>query len=249
VTDSDPFGGIVEQPLSRIRQIAGQRLHAAWTQIPHVTHHDEADITDLDARRRAAVAAAGRASLLACILHATVRTIMNHPRFGASLSADGRSLVIKQYVRLGVAIETPQGLLVGVIADADRHDALELTRRIEDLAERGRLGRLTPGDMEAPSFTITSLGGIGGTGFTPIINPPNVAILGLCQARWRPHCVGDTIAPRLLLPLSLSYDHRAIDGAEAARFVAELRATLQQPPAAPPAMLADSTPEQRAVAP
>lgn len=227
MTEPDVFGAVAEQPLSRVRQIAGQRLHAAWTEIPHVTHHEEADITELDARRRAAVATVGRQSLLGCIAHTTVRTLRDHPRFNASLSADGRSLVIKQYLRLGVAIETPHGLLVGVVPGAEQLNAVELTQRIDDLAERGRLGRLSPADMEGPSFTISSLGGIGGTGFTPIINPPNVAILGLCQARWRPHCVGEAIVPRLLLPLSVSYDHRAIDGAEAARFLMDLRTSLQ----------------------
>jgi pyruvate dehydrogenase E2 component (dihydrolipoamide acetyltransferase) len=228
MTDRDPFGAVSEQPLSRIRQIAGQRLHAAWTQIPHVTHHEEADITSLDARRRADAAAGRRPSLLGYIARATAVTLRRHPCFNASLSPDGRSLVLKQYVRLGVAIETPQGLLVGVVADADRCDAVELALRIDDLAKRGRTGRLTPQDMEGASFTITNLGTNGGTGFTPIINPPNVAILGLCQARLRPSCVGEAIVPRLLLPLSLSYDHRAIDGAEAARFLVDLRNALQQ---------------------
>jgi pyruvate dehydrogenase E2 component (dihydrolipoamide acetyltransferase) len=228
LTGADLFGAFVEQPLTRIRQIAGQRLHAAWTQIPHVTHHEEADVTELDARRRAVAARVHQPSLLGCVARATVLTLQRQPRFNASLSADGHSLVIKNYFRLGIAIETPQGLLVGVVADADRCDAAELTLRIKDLAERGRRGRLAPADMEGASFTITNLGGIGGTGFTPIINPPNVAILGLCQARRRPSCIGEAILPRLLLPLSLSYDHRAIDGAEAARFVAGLRRALEQ---------------------
>ncbi len=170
MTDQDPFGAISEQPLSRIRQIAGQRLHAAWTQIPHVTQHEEADITSLDARRRVHAAVGRRPSLLGYVAQATVVTLRRHPRCNASLSPDGRSLILKQYVRLGVAIETPQGLLVGVVADADQCDAVQLTLRIDDLAERGRTGRLTSADMEGPSFTITNLGGIGG----PVSLPPSI---------------------------------------------------------------------------
>jgi pyruvate dehydrogenase E2 component (dihydrolipoamide acetyltransferase) len=227
----DGFGTVVPQPLTRIQQIAGQRLHAAWTQIPHVTHHEDADVTALEAHRSAHNAAHpdAKRSPLAYVARACVRALKAHPTFCASLDPDGRTLWLKQYVNLGVAIETPKGLFVASLHGADGLSLDGLAAGIADLASRGRAGTLKPTELEGACFTISSLGALGGTGFTPIINPPNVAILGLSQARLRPEWVDGQVVPRLIMPMSLSYDHRVIDGAEAARFCLRLRSELAQP--------------------
>lgn len=231
----DGFGDVVPSTLSRIQQIAGARLHAAWTTIPHVTHHELADLTLVEDARRRYNAAHPDAKLspLAFVARAVVSALAAYPKFCASLDPDGRTLWLKQYVHLGVAVETPKGLVVAVLRDVDRLSLPALARAIDDVAARGRAGTLKPAEMEGSCFTISSLGALGGTGFTPIINPPNVAILGAAQARWQPACVDGAIVPRFLLPLSLSYDHRVIDGADAARFCSHLRDALHAVPELP----------------
>jgi pyruvate dehydrogenase E2 component (dihydrolipoamide acetyltransferase) len=224
----DGFGPVVAQPLSRIQQIVGQRLHSAWTQIPHVTHHEEADLTAVEAQRQAYNAGhpEARLSALAYVARACALALAAHPKFCASLDPDGKTLWLKQYVHLGVAVDTPKGLVVAVLQNADTKSLAELGAAIADLAARGRAGALKPTEMEGSCFTVSSLGGLGGVAFTPIVNPPNVAILGLSQARVRPEWVDGQVAPRLILPMSLSYDHRVIDGAAAARFAAYLSFVL-----------------------
>lgn len=224
----DGFGPVGYEPLSRIQLIGGARLLAAWTRIPHVTHFDEADVTEVEAGRkwRNASLAGPRLTLLAWIARACVDALRQHPRFCASLDDDGKRLVLKRYVNLGIAVDTPSGLVVGVVHGADRLALDELGAAIAGLAGRGRLGKLKPSEMEGTCFTISSLGSLGGTGFTPIINPPDVATLGVSPARVRPEWIDGAVAPRLMLPLSLSYDHRAISGADAARFCASLREAL-----------------------
>jgi pyruvate dehydrogenase E2 component (dihydrolipoamide acetyltransferase) len=229
----DGFGPVVAQPLSRIQQIVGQRLHAAWTHIPHVTHHEDADLTDAEAQRQAynAVHPDGKLSPLAYVARACTQALRAHPKFCASLDPDGKTLWLKQYVHLGVAVDTPKGLVVAVLQNADAKSLTELGAAIADLAARGRAGTLKPTEMEGSCFTLSSLGALGGVAFTPIINPPNVAILGLSQARVRPEWIDGAVHPRLILPMSLSYDHRVIDGADAARFCMQLRTLLADPEA------------------
>lgn len=225
----DGFGLTETLPLSRVRQITGSRLHAAWTSIPHVTQFEDADITSLEAWRRNS-GDKPHQSLLTLAAHAILLTLKAHPRFCASLASDGKSLTLKHYLHLGVAVETPAGLIVAVIKNADLLTLNELGSSITDIADRGRSGKIRPEELEGSCFTLSSLGHIGGATFTPIINPPNVGILGLSRARWRPECVDGTVIPRYMLPLSLSYDHRAIDGAEAARFIMSLSRCLASPP-------------------
>jgi pyruvate dehydrogenase E2 component (dihydrolipoamide acetyltransferase) len=228
---NDGFGPVDYAPLSRIQQIGGARLHAAWTQIPHVTHFEDADVTAAEAERRRLNAAepVRRLTLLAWVARATILALAEHPRFCASLDVEQRRLVLKRYVNLGIAVEAPAGLVVGVIAGADRLDLAGLAAAIADLAARGRAGKLKPSEMEGSCFTLSSLGNLGGTGFTPIINPPDVAILGVSPARERPEWIDGRVEPRLVMPLSLSYDHRVINGADAARFCTFIRERLREP--------------------
>ena len=222
------FGPVEVRPLSRLRRIAGANLARNWVMIPHVTQHDEADITELEAFRQQVnagqPAGAPKVTLLAFAMKACAEALRRFPEFNASL--DGESLVLKRYVHLGFAADTPNGLVVPVIRDADRKGVLELAGELAALAGKARDGKLQPAEMQGGSFTISSLGGIGGTAFTPIINAPEVAILGLSKAATRPVWDGRAFQPRLLLPLSLSYDHRVIDGAAGARFVTALSALL-----------------------
>jgi len=226
--EDDGFGPVTYEPLSRIQQIGGARLHAAWTAIPHVTHFEEADVTTVDAERMRLNEdnPDRRLTLLAWVARASVLALQVFPRFCASLDTDGRRLVLKRYQNLGIAVETPAGLVVAAIHHAASMTLQQLGVAISDLAARGREGKLKPTEMEGSCFTISSLGGLGGTGFTPIINPPEVAILGICPARLRPACVAGKVEPRLIMPLSLSYDHRVLNGADAARFCAFLRDRL-----------------------
>jgi pyruvate dehydrogenase E2 component (dihydrolipoamide acetyltransferase) len=228
----DGFGPVAFEPLSRIQVIGGARLHDAWTRIPHVTHFEQADVTAVEAeRRRCNEAGTGpRLTLLAWVARACVDALQRFPRFCASLDADGRRLILKRYVNLGIAVDTPLGLVVAVVQGADRMSHGELGAAIAGLAERGRLGKLRPTEMEGSCFTISNLGNLGGTGFTPIINPPDVAILGVSPARVRPEWIEGAVEPRLMLPLSLSYDHRVISGADAARFCTHLRERLAAAP-------------------
>jgi pyruvate dehydrogenase E2 component (dihydrolipoamide acetyltransferase) len=233
---SDGFGPVDYAPLSRIQQIGGARLHAAWTQIPHVTHFEDADVSAAEAERKRLNAGGSgpKLTLLAWVARAAVLALGEFPRFCASLDVEQRRLVLKRYVNLGIAVEAPAGLVVGIITGADRLDLAGLAAAIGDLAERGRAGRLKPSEMEGSCFTISSLGNLGGTGFTPIINPPDVAILGVSPARLRPEWVDGRVEPRLVMPLSLSYDHRVINGADAARFCTFIRERLALPAPLPP---------------
>ena len=231
--DFAAFGPVKVEPLTRIQRISGPRLHASWVNIPHVTQHDEADITDLEQVRASLKGRAAELGIkvtpLAFIVRACAGVLSHFPRFLASLDSAGNNLVYKQYVHIGFAADTPNGLVVPVIRDANRKDIYELARELGELSARARAGRLAATEMQGGCFTITSLGGIGGTAFTPIINAPEVAILGVSKSAWRPVWREETFVPRLILPLSLSYDHRVIDGAEAVRFTVALGAALADP--------------------
>jgi pyruvate dehydrogenase E2 component (dihydrolipoamide acetyltransferase) len=233
--DFKAFGPVEVKPLGRIQKISGGRLQAAWVNIPHVTQHDEADITELE-KLRASLKdrAAGlgiKLTPLAFIARACAKVIAHFPNFNSSLDAGGQNLVFKKYLHLGFAADTPNGLVVPVIRDAGRKDIYELARDLGDLAGKARAGKLTAAEMQGGCFTISSLGGIGGTAFTPIINAPEVAILGVSRSQQRPVWRDGKFEPRLMLPLSLSYDHRVIDGAEAVRFVVALAEALAAPQA------------------
>jgi len=218
--DFSKFGPVEVLPLSRIQRLSGPALHRSWLNVPHVTHDDEADITDLDAYRRELDAAAEgyRVTLLAFLMKAAVSALHEFPRFNSSLTPEKDALIYKSYYHLGIAVDTPEGLVVPVIRDVDRKGITELSRELGTVSARAREGKLTPADLAGACFTISSLGGIGGTGFTPIVNAPEVAILGVVRSRMAPVWDGEEFVPRLMLPVSLSYDHRVIDGALAARF-------------------------------
>ncbi len=224
------FGDTVEEKLSRISKISGPALTRSWTTIPHVTQHDFADITDLDGYRRELDAAAkkdgNRVTMLAFVLKAVVSALKAHPRVNSSLSASQDSLVLKRYYHIGVAVDTEQGLVVPVIKDVDRKGITELSKDLADVSGRARDGKLTGEDVRGASFTVSSLGGIGGAAFTPIVNSPEAAILGVSKSRIEPSWDGEQFVPRLMLPFSLSYDHRIIDGALAARFTTHLGHSL-----------------------
>ena len=232
--DHAKYGPIEIQPLSRIQKISGPRLHASWVNIPHVTQYDEADITELEATRAAlkkpSEAKGIKLTPLAFIIRACVQVLKKHPRFNASLDEDGQNLILKQYLHIGFAADTPNGLVVPVLRDADRKDVYEIAADLASLSEKARSGKLTAADMQGGCFTISSLGGIGGTSFTPIINAPEVAILGVSKSAMKPVWNGAAFMPRLMLPLSLSYDHRVIDGASAARFTTDLAKALEHIP-------------------
>jgi pyruvate dehydrogenase E2 component (dihydrolipoamide acetyltransferase) len=220
------FGPVETKPLSRIRKISGANLHRNWVMIPHVTQHDEADITDLEAFRKANTAETEKRgfklTMLAFLIKASVTALREFPEFNASLDRSGENLVLKRYYHIGVAVDTPEGLVVPVVRDADRKGVFELARELAELSKLAREKKLKAGDMQGGTFSISSLGGIGGTAFTPIVNAPEVAILGVSRAVTRPVWNGKEFVPRLMLPISLSYDHRVIDGAQAARFTAFL---------------------------
>ena len=231
--DFAQFGPTVLEPLSRIQRISGPRLHASWINIPHVTQFDEADITELEqlraSLRERAQAAGVKLTPLAFITRACVKALQEFPRFNSSLDASGANLIVRKYVHMGFAADTPNGLMVPVVRDADRKDIYELARDLGALSEKARAGKLPPTDMQGGCFTISSLGGIGGTAFTPIINAPEVAILGVSRSVMRPVYHEGAFVPRLMLPLSLSYDHRVIDGAMAVRFTTWLAQSLADP--------------------
>ena len=233
VVDYSHFGPVETQPLTRIQKISGPRLQAAWVNIPHVTQFDEADITELEELRASlkdkAQAAGVKLTPLAFIMRACVKTLLEFPRFNAALDAEGANLIVRKFIHMGFAADTPTGLVVPVVRDAHRKDIYELARQLGQLSEKARAGKLPPLDMQGGCFTISSLGGIGGTAFTPIINAPEVAILGVSRSAMRPVYRGSSFVPRLMLPLSLSYDHRVIDGALAARFTTYLAQTLAEP--------------------
>jgi pyruvate dehydrogenase E2 component (dihydrolipoamide acetyltransferase) len=231
--DFSKFGPVETQPLSRIQKISGPRLHASWVNIPHVTQFDEADITELEEARSKLKQAAAKEGIkltpLAFIMRACAKALQDFPLFNASLDATGANLVLKKYVHIGFAADTPNGLVVPVIHNADRMDVYELARQLGELSEKARAGKLTANEMQGGCFTISSLGGIGGTAFTPIINAPEVAILGVSKSSHKPVYKDGGFVPRLMLPLSLSYDHRVIDGAAAVRFTTHLAGLLADP--------------------
>jgi pyruvate dehydrogenase E2 component (dihydrolipoamide acetyltransferase) len=225
--DFAKFGPVERRPLSRIRKISGANLHRNWVMIPHVTNFDQTDVTEIEALRstlnREAKEGAAKVTMLAFLVKACVAALQRYPQFNVSL--DGQDVVQKQYVHIGFAADTPNGLVVPVIRDADRKGLAAIASEMAQLAALAREGKLTPAQMQGGSMSISSLGGIGGSHFTPIINAPEVAILGVGKAATQPVWNGSAFEPRLILPLSLSWDHRAVDGAEAGRFLAYL-ATL-----------------------
>jgi pyruvate dehydrogenase E2 component (dihydrolipoamide acetyltransferase) len=229
--DFAKYGPVERVPLSRIKRLSGPNLLRNWLMIPHVTQNDEADITELEALRKRINAENkdAKVTMLAFVMKAVVAAMRRYPDFNSSL--DGDELVIKKYYNIGFAADTPGGLVVPVLREADRKGVLEIAREAAELAAKAREGKLGVNDMQGGTFTISSLGGIGGTSFTPIVNAPEVAILGVTRAAMRPIWDGATFVPRLMLPLSLSYDHRVIDGAAAARFcvhLAELLADMRK---------------------
>jgi pyruvate dehydrogenase E2 component (dihydrolipoamide acetyltransferase) len=231
--DFAKYGRIETEPLSRIQKIAGPRLHASWVNVPHVTQHDEADITELEEKRSALKEHAQQKGIkltaLAFIIRACALALAEMPHFKASLAPDGGSLIVKHYTHIGFAADTPLGLVVPVIRDADKKDVYEIAKALATLSERARTGKLQPDDIQGGVFTVSSLGGIGGRFFTPIINAPEVAILGVSRSAWQPVYRDLAFVPRLMLPVSLSYDHRVIDGAKAVRFTTRLGEILANP--------------------
>ncbi|OFZ96704.1 MAG: dihydrolipoyllysine-residue acetyltransferase [Betaproteobacteria bacterium RIFCSPLOWO2_02_FULL_62_17] len=228
--DFAKFGPIEPKPLSRIKKLSGANLHRNWVSIPHVTQFDEADITELEDFRKANAAETEKQgfklTMLAFLIKASVTALRQQPEVNASLDRNGENLVYKRYYHIGVAVDTPDGLVVPVIRDADRKGVFELARELGEVSKLARDKKLKPGDMQGGTFSISSLGGIGGTAFTPIINAPEVAILGVSRSVMKPVWNGKEFSARLMLPLSLSYDHRVIDGAAAARFTSYLASVL-----------------------
>lgn len=232
--DFAKFGPIETQPLSRIKKISGAHLHRSWLNVPLVTHQDESDITETDAYRRELDAQGKelkdkgyRVTLLAFLIKAAVSGLRKHPEFNASLSPEKDALILKRYYNIGVAVDTPDGLVVPVIKEADRKGLVEISRDLGAISAKARDGKLAAADMQGATFSISSLGGIGGTAFTPLVNAPEVAILGVARSKMSPVWNGTEFAPRLIVPLSLSYDHRVIDGALAARFTRHLAHVLE----------------------
>jgi pyruvate dehydrogenase E2 component (dihydrolipoamide acetyltransferase) len=228
--DFAKFGPIEVLELPRIRRLAGRNLHRSWVTVPHVTQFDEADVTELEAFRQSKAPEENpqgvKLTLLAFLLKAVAVTLKEFPRFNSSLDRSGEALILKRYFHIGVAVDTEHGLVVPVIREVDRKGLLALATELADVSARARARKLRPEDLAGGCFSISSLGGIGGTAFTPIVNAPEVAILGVSRAQQRPVWIEEAFQPRLMLPLSLSYDHRVIDGAEAARFTTRLRAVL-----------------------
>jgi pyruvate dehydrogenase E2 component (dihydrolipoamide acetyltransferase) len=228
--DFAKFGPTELQPLNRIRKLSAANLHRSWVTVPHVTQFDTADVTDLEEFRKAhkdeAESEGVKLTFLPFVVKAVCRALAEMPHFNSSLDRTGENLIVKRYLHIGVAVDTEHGLVVPVVRDADRKGIFQLARETQDLSERARKRKLAPGDMQGASFSISSLGGIGGTAFTPIVNHPEVAILGVSKMEWRPVWRDGAFVPRRLLPLSLSYDHRVIDGADAARFTTRLAELL-----------------------
>ncbi|MFZ2171099.1 MAG: 2-oxo acid dehydrogenase subunit E2 [Methylococcaceae bacterium] len=228
--DFSPFGETEIQKLSKIKRLTGQNLSRVWLNLPLVTYHEEADITDMEAFRNSLNAEKANGELkitgLMFIIKALVAAMQRFPSFNASLSADGESLILKKYFNIGIAVDTPNGLVVPVLRNVNNKNINELAVELAEKSEKARLGKLLPADMQGGCMTISSLGGIGGTAFTPIVNAPEVAILGVTRAKMQPVWNGKEFVPRLMLPLDLTYDHRVIDGAEGARFMATLKQNL-----------------------
>jgi pyruvate dehydrogenase E2 component (dihydrolipoamide acetyltransferase) len=229
--DHAQFGEVgATVPLSRIQKLTAGYLTRNWVSIPHVTHHDEADITELETLRKREAEAAGRKlTLTPYLMKALAALLAKYPQFNASLDGSGQNLVFKKYFHVGMAIDTPNGLLVAVLRDCDQKSVPQLAAEIDDLAVKARTKGLPMKDMVGGCITISSLGHIGGTAFTPIVNAPEVAILGVTRAQWKPRrAADDSVEWRLMLPLSLSYDHRVINGADAARFCADIATQLKR---------------------
>ncbi len=230
VIDFSQFGATEIQKLSKIKRLTGQNLSRVWLNLPMVTYHEEADITDMEAFRVALNTEKGKDEVkitgLMFIIKALVAALKQFPSFNAALSPDGESLILKKYTNIGIAVDTPNGLVVPVLRDADKKSINQLALELADKSEKARQGKLMPGDMQGGCMTISSLGGIGGTAFTPIVNAPEVAILGVTRATMQPVWNGKEFTPRLMLPLDLTYDHRVIDGAEGARFMASIKQNL-----------------------
>jgi pyruvate dehydrogenase E2 component (dihydrolipoamide acetyltransferase) len=228
--DFAKFGEIENKPLSRIKKLSGSYLHRNWVSIPHVTQHDEADITDLEAWRKelnAEYAAQGiKITPLAFMIKAVEDVLQQYPEFNASLAADGGTLVLKKYFHIGVAVDTPEGLMVPVLRDVNQKGIVQLAKELTEISGRAREKKISAAEMQGGCFSISSLGGIGGSFFTPIINAPEVAILGVSRSSMKPVWKDGEFVPRLMLPLSLSYDHRVIDGAAGARFITALSQVL-----------------------
>src|SRR6267142_700578 len=228
--DFAKFGPVEIQPMSRIKRISGPALHRNWVHIPHVTQNDEADITELEAFRKSMAEEAQKQGVkltpLALIMKAVVAALKIHPEFNSSIAPSGDALILKRYYHIGVAVDTPGGLVVPVIRDVDQKGVLQLAKELGEASAKARDSKLGPADMQGGSFSISSLGGIGGTHFTPIINAPEVAILGVSKSTTKPVWKDGQFVPRLMLPLSLSYDHRAVDGAQGARFITYLNSVL-----------------------
>ncbi|MEW5757843.1 MAG: dihydrolipoyllysine-residue acetyltransferase [Pseudomonadota bacterium] len=228
--DFSQWGAIEAKPLTKINKLTGQFLHRNWVTIPHVTQFDEADITDLEDFRQSMVAEYKdkgiKITMLTFLMKAVVSALKQYPRFNSSLDASGENLILKKYFNIGIAVDTPDGLVVPVVRDVDRKTLVELAQELGEISIKARDKKLKPADMQGSSFTISSLGGIGGTMFTPIVNAPDVAILGVSRSKMQPVWNGKEFAPRLILPLSLSYDHRVIDGADGARFTSFLSRVL-----------------------
>ena len=228
--DFSSFGEIEEQPLGRIKKLSGAHLHRAWLNVPHVNQFDEADITELEAFRKAQKEEAARAEVkltfMPFLMKAVCRAMSTFPQFNSSLSADGEKLILKKYVHIGVAVDTPNGLVVPVIRDVDKKGIFELAQELGEMSAKARAGKLSPSEMQGGCISISSLGGIGGTQFAPIVNAPEVAIIGISRAEMQPKWNGEAFVPRLTMPFSLSYDHRVIDGVEGVRFTSHLRELL-----------------------
>ncbi|MFL6580517.1 MAG: dihydrolipoyllysine-residue acetyltransferase [Burkholderiales bacterium] len=228
--DFAKFGPVENLPLSRIKKISGPALHRNWVSIPHVTQNDEADITELEAFRKSMADEAQKQGVkltpLVFIMKAAVAALKSHPEFNASLAASGDALVLKRYYHIGVAVDTPGGLVVPVIRNVDQKGILQLAKELAETSAKARDGKLGPADMQGGTFSISSLGGIGGSHFTPIINAPEIAILGVSKSAMKPVWKDGQFVPRLIIPLSLSYDHRAVDGAQGARFITNLTTIL-----------------------
>ena len=228
--DFTKFGEVETVPLSKINKATAVNVHRSWVTIPHVTQFDEADTTDMEAFRqknkKKATDSGYKLTPLVFIMKAVVGALKEVPRFNSSLDANGDNLIYKKYFHLGIAVDTPDGLVVPVVKDVDKKDIYELAKELGEISGKARDKKLTPADMAGSCFTISSLGGIGGTAFTPIVNAPDVGILGVSRSKVTPVYQGDKVVPRLMLPLSLSYDHRVIDGAAAARFIVDLSARL-----------------------
>ncbi len=228
--DFSKYGTIDTQPLSRLKRLGGQSLHRSWITVPHVTQFDEADITELEEFRKSKLDSASKQgiklTLIAFLIKAVVDALQQYPEFNSSLSADGENLILKQYFHIGVAVNTDNGLIVPVVKDADKKGLYDIAKEISELSEKARAGNIAPKDLQGGCFTISSLGGIGGKNFTPIVNAPEVAILGVSRAEMKPVYQNNEFVPRLIMPFSLSYDHRVIDGVAGAKFTQFLSTVL-----------------------